>query len=114
MNETLGAARAGDDLASISSVLLPIPIPERRSSAFSSGGAGQGCLAGLATLAGMAVTVVLMIPALVLAGRWHSSAWLLAVAPCYGIVLAWTGRRFAAITGFRRLPELFAEVSRLA
>ncbi len=100
-------------VGSITSALLPTPLPDRRSSAFSSGGAGQGCLAGLATLAGLVVALALIVPVFVLIARWHSGAWLLVVGPCYGLILAWAGRIVAANIGFRRLPEVLARVSSL-
>jgi hypothetical protein len=100
-------------VGSITSALLPTPLPERRSSAFSSGGAGQGCLAGLATLAGLVVALALIVPVFVLIARWHSGPWLLVVGPCYGLMLAWAGRIVAANIGFRRLPEVLARVSSL-
>ncbi|HEX9035226.1 MAG TPA: hypothetical protein VF834_25570 [Streptosporangiaceae bacterium] len=103
----LGATSA---VSTVISVLLPVPVPERRSSAFGGGGVGQGCLASLTTFAGLGVAVAAMIPVFVL----HSvvGAWLLVIAPCYGAALAWAGRRAAAVLGFRRLPEVLAIVAR--
>ena len=97
----------------MTSVLLPTPMPERRSSAFSSGGAGQGCLAGRSTLAGLGTALALMIPVFVLIARWQPGAWLLVVAPGYGLLLAWAGRLLAATIGIRRRPELLARVRSL-
>jgi ABC-2 type transport system permease protein len=105
----LGATSA---VATVVSVLLPVPVPERRSSAFSSGGAGQGCLAALATVAGLGIAVAAMMPVFVLHSRTGTDAWLLVVAPGYGAALAWGGRRAAAVIGFRRLPEVLAAVGR--
>ncbi len=93
------------------SVLLPVPVPERRT-AFGGGGAGQGCLSGLATFASLGVAVALMTPVFVVQAVAHPGAWLLVIAPGYGVVLAWAGRRVAALAGYRRLPELLAAVSR--
>jgi ABC-2 type transport system permease protein len=107
------ALGATSSVGSVTSVLLPTPIPERRSSAFSSGGAGQGCLAGLTTLAGLGATLALMIPVFLLIARWHPGTWLLVVAPGYGLLLAWVGRLVAATIAIRRLPELLARVSSL-
>lgn len=107
------ALGATSSVGSVVSVLLPTPIPERRSSAFSSGGAGQGCLAGLTTLAGFGATLALLVPVFVMIAGWRPGTWLLIVAPCYGVLLAWAGRLVAANIGFRRLPELLARVSSL-
>jgi ABC-2 type transport system permease protein len=107
------ALGATSSVGSVTSVLLPTPIPERRSSTFSSGGAGQGCLAGLSTLAGLGTALALMIPVFLLIARWQPGVWLLVVAPGYGLLLAWAGRLVAATIGIRRLPELLARVSSL-
>ena len=105
------ALGATSSVGSITSVLLPTPIPERRSSAFSSGGAGQGCLAGLATLAGLGVALAAMVPVFAAIAVWRAGAWLLVAGPGYGLMLAWAGRIVAANVGFRRLPEVLARVS---
>jgi len=108
----LCAAGATGAVAAMVSVLLPVPVPERRSSAFSGGGAGQGCLSALATIAGVGVAVAAMIPVLVLQAEVRVGAWLLLIAPAYGALLAWAGRRAAAMVGYRRLPEMLAAVGR--
>lgn len=105
----LGATSA---VATMVSVLIPVPVPERRSSAFSSGGAGQGCLAALATFSGLGVAVAAMTPVFVLHAVTRGGAWVLVAAPCYGAALAWAGRRAAAMIGFRRMPEVLAAVGR--
>jgi ABC-2 type transport system permease protein len=99
-------------VATIISVLLPVAIPERRSSAFGGGGAGQGCLAAVATFAGLGVALALMTPIFVAWAMLHSGVWLLLAGPGYGAVAAWAGRIVAARVGFRRLPEMLAVVSR--
>ena len=99
-------------VGAVVSILLPVPVPERRSNAFSGGGPGQGCLLGLAILGSLIVTGVLMIPLFVWAGVAHLGGWLLVVGPCYGAVLALAGRVVAAFTGYGRLPEVLAQVSR--
>jgi ABC-2 type transport system permease protein len=108
----LCAVGATSAVASVVSVLMPVPVPERRASAFSGGGAGQGCLAGLTTLGGLLVSLILMIPLLVFQAAAQPGGWLLVIAPCYGALLAWAGRWVAAEVGYRRLPEVLAAVSR--
>lgn len=98
-------------VATVTSVLVPAPIPERRSSVFGGGGAGQGCLAGLAMLAGVAVSMAVMVPLFVIEATGHGGLWLLVGGPAYGAALAWVGRLMAAKIGYRRMPEILAVVS---
>ncbi len=104
----LGATSA---VAMVTSVLVPAPVPERRSSAFGGGGTGQGCLAGLAMLIGLAISLVMLVPVFVLQVAAHPGLWLLLVGPAYGAALAWGGRQVAARIGYRRMPEMLAVVS---
>jgi ABC-2 type transport system permease protein len=100
-------------IASVASVLMPYAVPQRRASAFGGAGTGRGFLAGLANLAIMILAVLLLGPVLVLLMLVHTGWWLLVIGPGYGAVMAWLGRMIASGIGFRRLPELLAEVSRL-
>lgn len=106
------ALGATSGVAAILGVFVPVPVPERRTNTFSSPGAGQGCLAGLLTLGGMAAAVVLMVPVLIVRANWHTVVPLTVVAIGYGATLAWAGRQAAAIAAFRRMPELLAQVSK--
>jgi ABC-2 type transport system permease protein len=99
-------------IASVASVLMPYAVPERRTSAFGGAGAGRGCLVGLANCAMLVAAVVVLSPVLVLLAVVHTGLWLLLVGPAYGAVIAWAGRLAASDIGFRKLPELLAEVSR--
>ncbi|MHB1596771.1 MAG: hypothetical protein ACYCU3_21655 [Streptosporangiaceae bacterium] len=103
---------ATSGVASILSVLNPVPIPDRRANVFSSPGTGQGCLAGLITLVGLLAALVLLIPALVLTALWHAALPVGILILGYGALLGWAGRRAAAVIGFRRMPEILATVSR--
>jgi ABC-2 type transport system permease protein len=99
-------------ITSISSVLMPYPVSERRTSAFGGAGTGRGCLAALANVAIMTLAVVLLIPVFVLLVFLHTGPWLLLAGPAYGTAMAWAGRMAASDIGFGRLPELLAAVSR--
>ena len=99
-------------ITSVASILMPYAVPERRASAFGGAGTGRGCLAGVANIAILVLAVVFLSPVLVMLVIWHTGLWLLAVGPGYGAAMAWVGRRAASDIGFRRLPELLAEVSR--
>jgi ABC-2 type transport system permease protein len=99
-------------ITSMASILLPYALPERRASAFGGGGTGRGCLAGLCNLAILALALVAMAPVLVPLVPLHTGWWLPLAGPAYGAALAWAGRLAASRVGFRRLPELLAEVSR--
>ncbi len=103
---------ATSGVASILSVLNPVPIPDRRANVFSSPGTGQGCLAGLMTLAGLLAALVLLTPALVLTALWRAPLLVGVLVLGYGALLAWAGRWAAAVIGFRRMPEILATVSR--
>lgn len=110
----LSAAALGVSLgiASVSSVLLPYPVPERRASAFGGGGTGRGCLAALTSAAILALAGLLLSPLLAVLAVLHAGLWLLLGGPAYGAAIAWAGRIVASELGYRRLPELLAEVSR--
>jgi ABC-2 type transport system permease protein len=110
----IGACALGVTLgiSSVASVLLPYPVPERRTSAFGGAGTGRGCLAGLANLAILILAVAFMSPVLVLLAILHTGLWLLLIGPGYGAAIAWVGRLAASEIGYRRLPELLATVSR--
>ena len=110
----LSAAALGVSLgiASVSSVLLPYPVPERRASAFGGGGTGRGCLAALTSAAILALAGLLLSPLLAVLAVLHAGLWLLIAGPAYGAAIAWAGRVVASELGYRRLPELLAEVSR--
>jgi ABC-2 type transport system permease protein len=99
-------------ITSIASVLMPYAVPDRRASAFGGAGTGRGCLAALANVAILVLSAIFLIPVFVLLVIWHSGPWLLLVGPGYGTAMAWAGRLAASDIGFRRLPELLAEVSR--
>lgn len=99
-------------ISSIASVLMPYAVPERRASAFGGAGTGRGFLAGLANMAILVLAVIFLSPVLVLLAIVHTGLWLLLAGPGYGAGTAWLGRRVASDIGFRRLPELLAEVSR--
>ena len=101
-------------ISSIVSVLMPYAVPERRASAFGGAGTGRGFLAGLANLAILILAVIFLSPVLAMLAFLHTGLWLLLVGPGYGAALAWLGRLAASDIGFRRLPELLAEVSRPA
>jgi ABC-2 type transport system permease protein len=99
-------------ITSVASVLLPYAVPDRRASAFGGAGTGRGCLAALANVAILALALVFLAPVFVLLVILHAGLWLLLAGPCYGAAMAWAGRMAASGIGFRRLPELLAEVSR--
>jgi ABC-2 type transport system permease protein len=99
-------------ICSIASVLIPYAVPERRASAFGGAGTGRGFLAGLANLAILVLAVIFLSPVLLMLAIVHTGLWLLLIGPGYGAVMAWLGRLVASDIGFRRLPELLAEVSR--
>lgn len=101
-------------ISSIVSVLMPYAVPERRASAFGGAGTGRGFLAGLANLVILILAVIFLSPVLAMLAFLHTGLWLLLVGPGYGAALAWLGRLAASDIGFRRLPELLAEVSRPA
>lgn len=107
-----GALGATLGISSVASVLMPYAVPERRASAFGGAGTGRGFLAALANLAILVLAVILLSPVLIMLAFVHTGLWLLLVGPGYGAVLAWLGRLVASDIGFRRLPELLAEVSR--
>ncbi len=99
-------------ITSVASVLLPYAVPERRASVFGGAGTGRGCLAALANVAILVLAVVFLTPVFVLLAILHAGLWLLLAGPGYGAAMAWAGRIAASDIGFRRLPELLAEVSR--
>jgi ABC-2 type transport system permease protein len=99
-------------ITSVASVLMPYAVPERRASAFGGAGTGRGCLAALANVAILVLAVLFLIPVFVMLVILHSGLWLLLAGPGYGAAMAWAGRHAASGIGFRRLPELLAEVSR--
>ncbi len=107
-----GALGATLGIASMASVLMPYAVPQRRTSAFGGAGTGRGFLAGLVNLAIIVLAVISLGPVLVLLALVHTGLWLLLAGPAYGAALAWLGRMVASDIGFRRLPELLAEVSR--
>jgi ABC-2 type transport system permease protein len=99
-------------IASIASVLLPYPVPDRRASAFGGGGTGRGCLAALTSAGILVLAALLLSPLLAALATLHAGPWLLVAGPSYGAAVAWAGRAIASGLGYRRLPELLAEVSR--
>lgn len=106
------ALGASGSVAAVISVLLPVPFPERRSSSYSGPGVGQGCLAAVATFAGLGVAALALVPVFVAEAALPGRAWLLVAGPAYGAALLWLGRGIAAVVGFRRLPEILAIVTR--
>lgn len=99
----------------IVAVRAPYAIPDNPRNAFSNGGAGQGCAAGLISVcllisgfASCLPLLALLLPAL------HDDRWgwaLLAAGPIYGLVLGAGVRRFAAQQWVRRGPEVLQLLS---
>lgn len=98
-------------ISTVTSVLAPYPVPERRN-AFSSPGSGRGLITfasniGTLILAGV-VGLPILLP-LIFLGR--GSLVVLVLAPIYGGVFAWLGRRLAAQIGYPRMPELLGQIN---
>lgn len=100
-------------LSSVTSVLLPYPVPERRTNVFSGGNAGRGCLTAATAWGTMLASAVLALPVILPAAFFGAPATvpLLVLAPAYGAGIAWAGRRIATAVAFPHLPELLAKVS---
>ena len=106
---------AGTGASAWTSVHAPYAVPEDPRNAFSNGGAGAGCTAGLVGLGGMAAVllgclplVALLVPAL------ESTGWalvLLVVGPAYGFALGAGAREAAARAWVQRGPEVLQVLS---
>ncbi|HEY7136222.1 MAG TPA: hypothetical protein VIB48_14260 [Acidimicrobiia bacterium] len=103
-------------VGNVASVVVPYAVAERRNPLASS--SGQGCLTALTSLAGLALELVLLVPAAVivviaLATLPLAAATVLGVgaASAYGFVAWWGGRRIATARVAPRLPELLEAVS---
>jgi ABC-2 type transport system permease protein len=85
-------------LAVATSVLLPIPVPERGANRFGSNLSGQGCVNSLGLAVVLVVLGILAVPIL-LAGLFVTAGWLRAVvglvALGYGVGAFWLGLRTA-------------------
>ena len=96
-------------LATLNTVLAPVAVPER-SNPFSTGVSGQGCLAGVASMALMLATFLLALP-VVLPAALEGPVWVPVAGLVYGASIAWLGRLVAGNIAYRRLPEIHAAVS---
>lgn len=108
----LGAALllVGAGASSWVSVHAPYAVPENPRNAFSSGNAGQGCLAALVGFGSMFAVAVLCLPLLVLLlPALGSTGWgwvLLVVGPLYGLAVGAGLRELAARAWLTRGPEV--------
>jgi ABC-2 type transport system permease protein len=112
---TIGLALAlygvGLGMGNLLAVHAPYVVPPSQN-AFGGGGAGQGCTAGLLTMAAMLVEVVLCLPLLALlvpglvtgAPLWGIA--LLLIGPVYGGLIGAVARRAAARRWAERGPEV--------
>ncbi|GLW05434.1 transporter [Microtetraspora sp. NBRC 13810] len=98
-------------VGAVTSVIFPYTTPDRLN-AFTGAVPGQGGVAFLGSFAAIIGTSVLVAPIVV--PVLFSLPWLSVAAVPYGLVVAWGGRRLAALIGFARFPELLAAVSRSA
>ena len=64
------------------------------------------------TLGGLVAALVMLVPVFVLIALWHAPLLVGVLMVGYGAALAWAGRWIAAVIGFRRMPEMLAQVSR--
>lgn len=96
-------------VGAVTSVLFPYTVPERLN-AFSGAAPGQGGVAFLGALASTLGSSALILPIVV--PLLFGLTWIAALAPPYGLAVAWAGRRFAAGLGFARFPELVEAVSK--
>ena len=99
-------------LSGLLAVHAPYPVPETQG--FSSGGAGQGCSAGLLLLLSLLTATVACLPVLLLlVPALRSEAYggalglaLLVAGPAYGLAVGTVLRRVAARHWARRQPEV--------
>jgi ABC-2 type transport system permease protein len=91
-------------------VLAPFAVPDNPRNAFSTGGAGQGCAAGLITMGLMVAGPVACAPLLLLlpGALEHTSraVALLIIGPAYGAAVALVVRRQAAEQWSKRAPDV--------
>jgi ABC-2 type transport system permease protein len=103
-------------VGNVASVVVPYAVPERRNPLATN--TGQGCLAGLTSLAGLALEMLLLLPAaaavaIALAALPLAAATVvgIGVADAYGLVVWLAGRQIATAHVRTRLPELLESVS---
>lgn len=106
----LGVLGVALGVGAVTSVLLPYALPDRIN-AFSGAAPGQGGTAFVSSLGLLVVTSMLAIPVGLLAG-FGAPLWLMPLAPAYGALLAWAGRRIAAASAFPRIPDLLTATAR--
>ncbi|RPK60866.1 hypothetical protein EES43_16575 [Streptomyces sp. ADI96-02] len=100
----------------VASALFPYSIPQ--DGAFKNVVPGQGGLAWISILGGMAASAVLTAPVIALVVWLHVSdrqdaLWLVVpIGVAYGTALGWAGLRVAAPRTANRLPEILAAVSK--
>jgi ABC-2 type transport system permease protein len=109
----LGAMVAAGNLTS---VLVPQPQPEATGNLWSLNSTGGGFTAGLGQMAALAASAVLLLPlgaatAVGLAVWPPALAVAAVVAPPYGLLLLWLGRRIAARWVRAHQPELLASLN---
>jgi ABC-2 type transport system permease protein len=96
-------------------VKAPYAVPDNPRNAFSSGGTGQGCAAGLASLVLLAAGLAACLPLLaVLLPGLHSMRWawvLLVLGPVYGAIIGARVRRYAAQQWLRHGPDVLQTLS---
>jgi ABC-2 type transport system permease protein len=102
-------------VANPTSAWAAFPLPETSSNLWAAR-PGQGCVTGLALLAGMAAQALLTVPVVVAvavaAGTAPAALPLVsAAAAAYGLALWWAGLQIAAESVGRRSPELLAVLS---
>jgi ABC-2 type transport system permease protein len=107
----LGLYAVGVALSGVLAVNAPFALPPSQN-VFGGGGSGQGCTAGLLTVAAMGAELVICLPLLVLVilGLAHSiSLWgavLFVVGPIYGLLIGALIRRTAAAQWSARGPDV--------
>ncbi|NUR82809.1 MAG: hypothetical protein HOY71_01835 [Nonomuraea sp.] len=104
-----GELGIGMGVASLIGVLIPYSVPERLN-AFSGAAPGQGGQAFAASLGGMLAILVMSLPVVI--PVVIGFAWVAVLAPFYGLLIEYVGRRIAARLAFPQLPELLAAVSK--
>jgi ABC-2 type transport system permease protein len=115
----LGVFGSSLGVGNVTSVLLPSPVPERKSGAFGGGGAGQGAAALAGSLSSMVSSVLVSAPlaiAAVALGLLLPRALpvLIIIGPAYGWSAAALGRRIAAGRLAGRMPEVLQVVARVS
>ena len=99
--------------ANLTSVLLPIPVPERGDNLFGTAGGGQGCLNSVVVLLVYLVVAVLVVPIVLPVALLDGAAARTVAATLgllYGAGIAWAATRVAVHRLRSRGPELLLAV----